>query len=122
MYTRKQIPDKMKRKYRCFSIFLTVGVVLCLLGAYVYQKRISDFSGIITIEATESGFQQTGIEAIRQEQEAKRATEAERSRKEEYHWEVRGFQLHSMDRAERPACGIRTQWKTGSGRLLFASG
>lgn len=81
MYTRKQIPDKMKRKYRCFSIFLTVGVVLCLLGAYVYQKRISDFSGIITIEATESGFQQTGIEAIRQEQEAKRATEAERAGK-----------------------------------------
>lgn len=80
MCTQKKIQDE-KKIYRWLSIFLAVGVVLCLLVSCAYQKRISDFSGIITIEATENGFQQTSIEAIRQEQEVKKTTEAERAGK-----------------------------------------
>lgn len=64
MCTRKQIPDKKRKKYRWLSVFLTVSAVLCLLATYIYQKKLSDFSSIITIEASENGFQQTSIEAF----------------------------------------------------------
>ena len=80
MRTQKKIQDE-KKKFRWLSIFLAVCTVLCLLVSYIYQEKLSDFSNIITIEATENGFQQTSIETIRQEQEAKKATEAERAGK-----------------------------------------
>ena len=80
MRTQKKIQDE-KKKFRWLSIFLAVCTVLCLLVSYIYQEKLSDFSTIITIEATENGFQQTSIETIRQEQEAKKATEAERAGK-----------------------------------------
>lgn len=64
MCTRKQILDKKRKKYRWLSVFLTVSAVLCLLATYIYQKKLSDFSNIITIEASENGFQQTSIEAF----------------------------------------------------------
>ncbi len=76
MCTRKQIPDN-----RWLSVFLTVSLVLCLLATYIYQKKLSDFSNIITIEASENGFQQTSIEAIRQEQKSKKTAESERAGK-----------------------------------------
>lgn len=81
MCTRKQIPDKKRKKYRWLSVFLTVSTVLCLLATYIYQKKLSDFSNIITIEASENGFQQTSIEAIRQEQKPKKTAESERAGK-----------------------------------------
>ena len=81
MCTRKQIPDKKRKKYRWLSVFLTVSLVLCLLATYIYQKKLSDFSNIITIEASENGFQQTSIEAIRQEQKSKKTAESERAGK-----------------------------------------
>ena len=64
MCTRRQIPDKKRKKYRWLSVFLTVSTVLCLLATYIYQKKLSDFSNIITIEAAENGFQQTSIETF----------------------------------------------------------
>ena len=81
MCTRKHIPDKKRKKYRWLSVFLTVSLVLCLLATYIYQKKLSDFSNIITIEASENGFQQTSIEAIRQEQKSKKTAESERAGK-----------------------------------------
>ena len=81
MCTRKQIPGKKRKKYRWLSVFLTVSTVLCLLATYIYQKKLSNFSNIITIEASENGFQQTSIEAIRQEQKSKKTAESERAGK-----------------------------------------
>lgn len=81
MCTRKQISDKKRKKYRWLSVFLTVSAVLCLLATYIYQKKLSNFSNIITIEASENGFQQTSIEAIRQEQKSKKTAESERAGK-----------------------------------------
>ncbi len=82
MRTRKQ-NGKNSSKYRWISaLILVISLAICLMIAYIYQKKLSDFSGIITIEAVEGGFPTESIAAIRQEQEAKKTTESESTGKQ----------------------------------------
>lgn len=83
MSPRKQISEKNSSKYRrILTLLLAASLALCLMAAYIYQKKLSDFSGIITIEATEGGFPTESVAEIRQEQEVKKTTESENTGKQ----------------------------------------